>query len=174
MSDQQLWNLGIFYAKALLADLPAETAQALAHLQGRYQNLKEAAATAIAEVEAAADCRECGGQCCLNGKYRANVFDTFAWLSSDVPVTADFQKKPLCPYGTADGCTMTPGLRPSDCILFICDAIDQKLSQQARLTLTKTEQELRECLRIASSLTGVQLGTPLLLWADKQLQLTSK
>jgi hypothetical protein len=51
--------------------------------------------------------------------------------------------------------------------LFICDAIDQKLSPQARLILAAQEQLLRECIRKASGLTGEQMGTPLLLWAGK-------
>ncbi|MFA7403140.1 MAG: hypothetical protein WC007_04045, partial [Pelobacteraceae bacterium] len=112
-------------------------------------------------------CRECGGQCCLNGKYRLNVFDALARVVAEIPTSADFFQKPVCPYGTDAGCTMEPGLRPADCIIFICDAIDQRLSQQIRLILSAREQELREIIREVSCLTGEPLGTPLLLWAGK-------
>jgi hypothetical protein len=62
---------------------------------------------------------------------------------------------------------MEPGLRPADCILFVCDAIERKLSPQSRLVLAAEERDLRECIQEASCLTGEQLGNPLLLWAEK-------
>jgi hypothetical protein len=168
MDDQQLWNLGTGCLKELFEALPVRTGQALTQLLDCYRQTKEALAAVVAEIDAAAVCRDCGGQCCLNGKYRPNAFDYLASLVADHPVTADFTRKPLCPYGTASGCAFEPGLRPADCILFICDAIDRLLSSQARLTLAEREKALRECINEAFDLTGEQLGAPLLLWAEKR------
>jgi hypothetical protein len=167
VDDQQLWNLGSVRLKGLLADLSVGTMLALTQLLTRYRKAKDALAAVVAEVGAACVCRECGGQCCPNGKYRINVLDTLARIAAEIPTSADFSRKPVCPYGTDDGCAMEPGLRPADCVLFICDSIDQKLSPQARLLLAAQEQLLRECLHDASLLTGEQMGTPLLLWAEK-------
>lgn len=167
MDDWQLWDLGTVRLKGLLADLQVGTGLTLTQLMTRYREAKEAIAAVVAEVDAASVCRECGGQCCLNGKYRINVFDVLARIAAQIPTSADFSQKPVCPYGTDAGCTMEPGLRPADCVLFICDAIDQKLSPQVRLILAAQEQVLRECILKASSLAGEQMGTPLLLWAGK-------
>lgn len=167
MNDQQLWNLGTVRLKALLADLSVAKGLALTQLLTRYREAKEAFAAVVANVDADSVCRECEGQCCLNGKYRINVFDALARAAAEIPTSADFFQKPACPYGTDTGCTMEPGLRPVDCILFICEAIEQKMSPQARLILAEQEQDLRECIRKASSLTGESLGTPLLLWAAR-------
>jgi hypothetical protein len=167
VDDQQLWNLGTVRLKGLLADIPVGTGLTLSKLLTCYRLTKEALAAVIAEVDAASVCRDCGGQCCLNGKYRINSFDYLARLAEEIPTSADFTQKPVCPYGTDAGCTMEPGLRPADCVLFICDAIDRKLSLQARLIITEREQDLRESIHAASDLTGEQLGTPLLLWAGK-------
>ena len=60
---------------------------------------------------------------------------------------------------------MESGIRPADCVLFICDVLEQKLSPQSRLLLAEQEQILRECIFTASLLTGEPLGKPLLLWA---------
>ena len=163
-----MWNLGNVRLKCLISDLSAAAVPTLTQLLARYREAKEALAAVVAEVDAAHVCRECAGQCCLNGKYRINVFDALASIAAQTPTSADFYQKPLCPYGTDAGCTMEPGLRPADCVLFICDAIDRKLSPQSRLELTAAEQELRGCIRKASCLTGEQLETPLLLWAAKQ------
>ncbi len=168
MEDQQLWTLGTLRIKALLADLPVVTGLALTQLLTCYRKAKEAFAAVVANVDADSVCRECEGQCCLNGKYRINVFDALALVVAEISASAEFSQKPLCPYGTDTGCTMKPGLRPADCVLFICDAIEQKLPPQDRLILAELEQDLRECIRKASSLTGELLGTPLLLWATRQ------
>ncbi|MBW4057069.1 MAG: hypothetical protein HIU83_17085 [Proteobacteria bacterium] len=153
--------------EGLLSDLSAGTRFALTQQLTRYRKAKEALAAVVENIAAASLCRECGGQCCLNGKYRVNVFDALAHVTIQIPVTADFFQKPLCPYGAAAGCTMEPGMRPADCILFLCDGIDQKLSLQDRLILAEQEQDVRECIQEASSLMGESLGTPLLLWAEK-------
>ncbi len=167
MDDQQLWNLGNARLADLLVNLADDAEPALKQMLTSYRNTKEAITAVIADVDAASACRECGGQCCLNGKYRINVFDAVASTRAQIPTSANFCQKPLCPYGTDGGCTMEPGLRPADCVLFICDAIDQKLSPQARLLLAGQEDVLRKCIRNASGLTGEQMGTPLLLWAAK-------
>ena len=167
MDDRQLWNLGTVRLKGLLADLSGGTGLTLTKLLTRYRKAKETLAAVVAEVDAACVCRECGGQCCLNGKYRINVLDALARIAAKIPTSADFFQKPSCPYGSDGGCAMEPGLRPADCISFICDAIDQKLSPQARLILAAEERDLRECIGVASSLTGEPMGTPLLLWAGK-------
>lgn len=167
MNDRQLWNLGIERLNRLLADLPVEAGLTLTQLLTRYRTAKDAFAAIITEVDGASVCRECGGQCCLNGKYRINIFDALACVAAQIPTSADFSQKPVCPYGTDSGCSMEPGLRPADCVLFICDAIDRMLSPQARLLLASQELVLRDCIRKASSLTGELLGTPLLLRKGK-------
>ena len=167
MDDQQLWNLATVRLNRLLAALPVGTGLMVTELLSCYRQTKEAFAAIIAEIDATSACCECGGQCCLNGKYRINVFDALAHAAVQISVPADFSQKPLCPYGTDAGCAMVPGLRPADCVLFICDAIDRRLSSQARLIIMGQEHDLREIIKTASRLTGEQLGTPLLLWAEK-------
>ena len=165
VNDRQLWNLGMTRLNELHANISVESGGTLTRLLARYRETKETFAAGIAEVDAASDCRHCGGQCCLNGKYRVNVLDSLACIAAAVPTSADFSRKPDCPYGTESGCSMEPGLRPADCILFICDTIDRKLSPHGRAFLAAQEQVLRECISEASNLTGSRMGTPLLLWA---------
>lgn len=167
MDDQRLWNLGTLRLKGLLAAFTPGTGLALTILLASYRRTKEALASVVAEVDAAYVCRECEGQCCLNGKYRINVFDALGLIAAQIQDSVDFSQKPACPYGADEGCNMEPGLRPADCVLFVCDAIDQKLSPQMRSILAEQEEVLRGCILEASVLTGEQLGTPLLLWAEK-------
>jgi hypothetical protein len=168
VDDLQLWDLGTERLKVLLSDLSGGTGQELAHLLMLYRKAKETYAAIVAETDAASVCGECKGQCCRNGKYRITVFDVMARIAIEKPTAADFTQKPVCPYGTDSGCLMEPGLRPADCVLFICDAIYLKLSPQAELLLAQQESLLRGYVHDASCLTGEAMGTPLLLWAAKQ------
>ena len=167
MDDQQILRSGQAGLVCLSAGISAEKALQLSQLLARYRKAKEECSALVADVDAVAICGECAGQCCLNGKYRLNVLDALARTAAGVPTPADFTRKPVCPYGGDAGCTMEPGLRPADCVLFICDAIDAKLSLQARKSLDVLEREVRECIQIASDLTGERMGTPLLLWGGK-------
>ena len=174
MDDQLLWNFGFTRLKTLHSGFSGETELALALLLTRYCQTKEALAAVIAAIDASSVCHQCGGQCCQNGKYRINVFDSLALVARNIIPSINFSQKPVCPYGSHDGCSMEPGLRPADCILFICDAIDGRLSPQSRTILAAGEQDLRECIEQASRLTGERLRTPLLLWAEEQKTINPK
>jgi len=167
VDDQQLWNTGVFRLNNMLAGLPAPAVLTLTRILKRYRMAKEAYSSVVAEVDASVICCECGGQCCMNGKYRINVLDALARIAAEIPTCVDFSRKPVCPYGGDSGCMMEPGFRPLDCVLFICDALERKLSRQALLILAAEEQEQRKCISEASILTGEQVGTPLLLWAGR-------
>ncbi len=168
MDDQQLWNVGITRLKELLAGLPVKEKSALLSLLARYGQIKESHAEVVAGIDAAPVCHDCGGRCCLNGKYRMNVFDAIAFVVRHIPPPVNFMQNPLCPYGSHEGCRVEPGLRPADCIMFICDALDEKFSPDSRMILATAEHELRECLAQASTLTGERLRTPLILWAETE------
>lgn len=167
MDDQQLWSFGTARLAAMREALSGETAELLSRQFKRYRQIKEELAAIVADIDAASVCRDCKGQCCLNGKYRINSLDYLARLAEGVPTVADFTCKPLCPYGSENGCSMDPGLRPSDCVLFVCDEIDRKLSPQARTHLAGLEQNLRECIQDSSRLIGEEVGIPLLIWAER-------
>ena len=168
VDDQQLWDRSFRRLKALYSALPQEAKSGLTELLVRYCQTKEALAAVTAGINASSVCRQCGGQCCLNGKYRINVFDTLGFIKSEVFPSIDFAQKPLCPYGSHDGCSLEPALRPSDCIKFICEELDEQLSSQSIEILAAGEQCLRNCIEQASRLTGEPLRTPLLLWTEKQ------
>ena len=167
MDDQQSWNLGIARISDLLENLPKDVRRPFALHLARYRQIKELLAATVSEYDSATVCRDCKGQCCLNGKYRMSVFDAMALLIEPFQLSVNFAKKPLCPYGAEDGCLLEPANRPADCILFLCDALDQMLSPQARGQLSEQEHELRECILCVSALINEPMGKPLLLWAEK-------
>lgn len=167
MKDQQVWEQGLIHASKRFASLVPHKKRQMMDLLAEYRQGKEALTEILTSLDSEAVCCDCGGKCCLNGKYRVNVFDVLAIYSSGIHITADFEKKPLCPYGNCQGCLMGPGLRPADCVQFICDSLDERLSVAEKLSVISFETAIRECLRRASLVMGEPLEMALLLWSEK-------
>lgn len=164
MNDQEAWQQGIRFMEEIHGRLPRHVQQQLAELLDRYRRHKRE--MLILTAGSCELCRACGGQCCWNGKYRFNGLDLLALFDRQAPLPVpDFAQRPLCPYGTVNGCCMEPPYRPLDCVLFICDAIEERLSGTAAQSLALLEDELRRCLRQAETLLNQPLGRPLLLLA---------
>jgi hypothetical protein len=112
-------------------------------------------------------CRQCGGECCLNGKYHVSVLDLLAYLSSGTePVTPDFDAGPACPYSGADGCLMPPRFRPLTCVVFNCELVEERLDSDELTALYAAENRLRDAIAGASRIAGQRLERALLLTCD--------
>lgn len=167
MNDQQLWQHGLRLLRTLLNDMPHDRKKQLLELLGGYRVVKESQAAVIMSIDSKAACSDCKGQCCLNGKYRMNVFDALSAIAADKSLCPAFLQKPCCPYGDELGCKLEPAFRPVDCILFVCDILDMRMSDDNRSNLNGYESALKDCLQKASRLLEMQVNTPLLLWAEK-------
>ncbi|KAA0892209.1 hypothetical protein [Oryzomonas rubra] len=166
MNDQEAWDRGVRLMEEIHDRLPHDLRQQLEAVLAGYRRRKEEMLALTVAGGSAGICRACGGQCCLNGKYRFSGLDLLAVLEQKTPLPApDFTQKPLCPYGDAGGCRMPARFRPLDCVLFICEAIADRLEEPATHTLTRLEQELRQSMGLAETLLGQRLGQPLLLLA---------
>lgn len=168
MQDQVLWQEGTIKIEAILSCLADETTCHLAGLLHTYQEEKKAIAAVVDQVDAGMICSRCGGICCDNGKYRISTLDmiAFRFITGGFP-SANFDQRPVCPYGTATGCLLEPHLRPADCVLFICDQIHDILEEASNGTLTAQEQALRTTISTIENLLRTSLGQPFLLWAGK-------
>jgi hypothetical protein len=166
MNDREAWDRGVRFMEELHDRLPRDLRQQLGAVLADYRRCKGEMLALTLAAGSAGICRDCGGQCCLNGKYRFSGLDLLALLEQKAPVpTPDFTRKPLCPYGDAGGCRMEALFRPLDCVLFICEAIAFRLEEPAAHAVARLEQELRQGVRRAEALLGKRLGQPLLLAA---------
>jgi hypothetical protein len=167
MNDQDAWQRGVRFMEEIHARLPCQGREQLGALLDNYRRYKGEMLTLTAGSHAL--CRDCGGQCCMNGKYRFNGLDILALLDQQERLpTPDFAQKPLCPYGDAGGCRLEPAFRPLDCVLFICNAIEEVLQEGASGALDLLEQKLRRCVQQAEALLEQPLGRPLLLLGGQQ------
>lgn len=167
MNDQQIWDKGLQFVEKLFAGLPVPDRQLLSAMLANCIRKKQDLASIFLQVESETACKECLGQCCLNGKYRMSVFDLLSLCAAGVKVVPDFSKKPLCPYGNAVGCSLELAFRPLGCVFFLCETLDERLPVLSRAALVSCEESIRECRLKVSRILDIPLATPLLLWAEK-------
>jgi hypothetical protein len=88
-------------------------------------------------------CRSCDGDCCGHGKFHPTLVNLLACLVSHHPVPEpDFGQN--CPYIGAAGCHFPPGLRPYNCISFICELVENRLGRESSGEFYRLEKQLRE------------------------------
>lgn len=168
MDDQQRWQLAGTVALARYGQLPAETVDRVERIVGRIMLLKEELLELALAAGSAALCRSCGGACCLFGKYHVSVLDLLAYrISRTEAVVPDFDSAPHCPYGGIDGCRMPPRFRPLTCVIFNCDAVEERMGDDQRTRCAVVEQELRDAVRQAESLLGFRASRALLLSCEE-------
>lgn len=94
------------------------------------------------DVDGAKICRDCDGDCCGHGKFHPNLANLLACLVEEYPFPEP-EFKQDCPYITARGCLFPPGLRPYNCISFICEKIEDDLNSVNREEFCRLEKAIR-------------------------------
>lgn len=88
-------------------------------------------------------CRNCAGACCGHGLYHPTLVTVLAHLVLNHPLPVpDFTQS--CPYFGVKGCQFLPVVRPYNCLIFICELIEERFSEDQRQSMLSLELELRE------------------------------
>ena len=140
---QQLWSQIVTQVSAELADLPADERawletqlQLVADLQRQIHALFE-------QANGAEICRDCRGECCGHGSFHFNLANLLGYLVSGEPLLKpDFHAG--CPYLGSAGCQIPIGLRPFNCVTFICEAIESRLAAEQQEQFYVLERQLRQ------------------------------
>lgn len=114
----------------------AEHVLHIVHLQERLHQL-------FLEVGGAIICRDCDGDCCGHGKFHPTLVNLLACLVTEQPFP-DVEFEQHCPYLGAAGCQFPPGLRPYNCISFICEQVENRLNPENQDEFYRLEKEIRK------------------------------
>lgn len=164
MNDKAAWEQALTTADEWYAGLPSAIKTELDGLLEEIMQLKQRLVEQVTSSGSAPICRECGGECCLLGRYHVTVLDILAYRKAGVePVTPDFSTSPACPYSDASGCLMPPRHRPVTCVIFNCQPIEDRLTATERHTLHEHELRLRAAVALAGHTHGRRIDRPLLL-----------
>jgi hypothetical protein len=162
MDDQQ-WNALLDQARQELRSLPTaertELTELLAGIAEDQIHLDRLFAKAAGE----ATCAECLGGCCGCGRHHLTLANLLAYLCHDLtPPTPDFSR--TCPFLGEHGCLLPASKRPYNCITFLCEALEDRLSPDEQVEFYRLEKQLRSSYEKiaerypAASLRGVWIA----------------
>jgi hypothetical protein len=164
VNDYTKWEQAVTAASEWYSNLPAAIRSELDGLLEEIMQIKEQLVAQVTSSGSSAVCRECGGQCCLLGKYHVSVLDILAYRKTGFePVRPDFSSSPSCPYSDASGCLMPPRYRPVTCVIFNCQQIEDRLSAAELDSLHERERRLRVTVARAGRVHESRTDRPLLL-----------
>jgi len=96
----------------------------------------------FAVADGDAICTTCQGGCCRSGQHHIGLVNLLSLLSQDRPIPLpDFSQG--CPWLTPNGCSLASEARPYNCISFICEAIEERLSPARVAEFYRLDRELR-------------------------------
>ena len=115
----------------------AERLAAIAALQQQLQRL-------FLQVDGARACHHCHGDCCATGHNHMTLANLLGYLQQgQFPPPADFSAP--CPFLGGAGCQLAVEWRPYNCISFICDIIEDRLTSAEVKEYYRLEKSLRDC-----------------------------
>lgn len=170
MNDQAAWERAVATASDWYGGLTTAARAELDGLLDEIMLLKEKLVEQVTSSGSSAVCRECGGECCLLGRYHVSVLDILAYRKAGVePVIPDFSAGPDCPYSNASGCLMPPCFRPVTCVIFNCQQVEDCLAPTGRHAFQEYECRLRAAVARAGRIhDDLRIDRPLLLTAVGQ------
>jgi hypothetical protein len=140
--DTRLWGRVVARLERETADLgPDERGwiedhlAAIARVQGELHAL-------FLKADGPRACETCRGACCERGKYHPTLANLMMYLLEGVrPPAPDFSRS--CPFLGETGCLMVPGRRPFNCVTFLCETVEERLSPAERDAFYALEKILR-------------------------------
>jgi hypothetical protein len=165
--DSALWHWGTALLEQEFRALPEGRRSDLESLLARMIRLKEELCRLSDAVDGGTVCAECGGDCCRAGRYHACALDLLSSLAvGRQTATPDFRPG-ACPFLESSGCRIAPGERPFTCVIFVCDLIERRLTEERSARLHSLEQELRTLREQAGERFGRCLTEGFLFAADR-------
>jgi len=167
VKDQELWSAAVAAVSREYELLPGPLRQRVAEICGEVSVAKGAYQGLAATVDADGICADCQGLCCGHGKHHFTVVDLLGYLAASRELFVPGFGNPICPYHTGSGCLMESGLRPLNCIIFLCDRLDELLPEPAKLELASLEKELRRLYSCLEQLLGNRFANGLLITHER-------
>jgi hypothetical protein len=156
-TDGALWVATLGRARSELANLPAPERNWLAVQVARIGRLQEELDRLFDAIGGPKLCTSCLGGCCHGAKHHATLTNLLGYLlSGEEPPWPDFTQ--TCPFLGRCGCRLPAARRPFNCIIFLCDALDGRLTGEQRQLFVRTEGQLRTAYQaVAARCPGASL-----------------
>lgn len=156
-SDAAVWATTLSRVQRELTDLTIAERDWLAAQVRRIGALQAEHDRLFRVVGGPAACTDCLGGCCSRAKHHVTLTNLLGYLfAGEEPPLPDFSL--ACPLLSAQGCRLPVERRPFNCIIFLCDRIDDRLTDEQRLAFAGIEAELRNAYHaVAERCPGASL-----------------
>jgi|SRR6185369_7281244 len=163
VTDQELWSEASGQVRSEYLDLPMPVKKRLCELSSEIGALKDRHQKLVSRYSPDRLCEQCNGICCRYGKHHFTAVELIGYLAAERKLFTPCFDHPVCPYIGDSGCMMEPALRPFNCIIFICEALDNRLDESSRAELSAIEAKLRQLYLQIDQLLGNRFGNGLLI-----------
>lgn len=143
MNERDRWDRAIAAVSADYAAFPPELRERVAGVAGTLRRVRGELHCLAGEMESAAICASCGGECCMRGKYHVTVVDILVILAEGAPLFVPRFGRDVCPYLEDHGCMMSPDFRPFPCITFNCERVEDLWEPERVEAFYRSERQLR-------------------------------
>ncbi|TLM67333.1 MAG: hypothetical protein FDZ69_04355 [Deltaproteobacteria bacterium] len=141
-TDAVLWAATLDRARRELLALPPAERDWLAAQVRRIGELQLELDRLFREIDGPVICTDCLGGCCSRAKHHVTLTNLLGYLlQGGTPPEPDHAL--ACPMLGAEGCRLPVERRPFNCIIFLCDRLDDRLTSVQREAFSGIEAELR-------------------------------
>ena len=156
-TDSALWTATLVRARCELAALPATEREWLAVQVARIGSLQGDLDRLFQIIGGPELCAGCRGGCCGGAKHHATLPNLLGYLlNGEEPPWPDFSR--TCPFLGHCGCRLPAARRPFNCIIFLCETLDGRLTGGQRQLFVRTEEQLRAAYEaVAARCPGASL-----------------
>jgi hypothetical protein len=155
MGDEELWQQAVAQTTRKFSLFDPQMRQNCCSILETVVHLKEQLCRFAEGVGGADICSQCGGACCVRGKYHFTIADLLVFLCRQIPLPLpEFSRFPDCPWLREAGCQLPAGLRPFTCVVFNCELIEDRMTEERLETFYQLERQLRDCYADLGTLMG--------------------
>lgn len=141
--DLDLWQQTLARIKQEVTELPAEERAWIESHLAAAAGLQEKMHGVFLAAGGEAVCADCQGLCCDRAKYHPTLVNLLHFLMpGDKPPVADFTRS--CPFLGPAGCPFPAARRPFNCLTFLCERVEERLSPAECEEFYAFERQLRE------------------------------
>jgi len=160
---QREWQAILTRLEAEVAEMPAEERAWLEGRVGQIESLQAELHVFFCRAAGEEICRDCLGACCAKGLNHLTLANLMTYLlrGEALPVP-DFSA--TCPLLGPRGCLWSAERRPFNCVTFLCESIEDRLSEAEVKQFYQLEKQLRELYQdfdrryAGSSLRGIWIA----------------
>jgi hypothetical protein len=157
LPDSALWAETVRRLRYELAALPTQDRSWLATQVARVGRLQTELDQMFRAANGVSACTVCLGGCCSRAKHHITLTNLLGYLlAGEEPPSPDFSLE--CPLLGPRGCRLPVERRPFNCIIFLCEQIDNCLTEAQRQLFSEVETALRNTYHaIAERCPGASL-----------------